>query len=312
VNVAELRTLMADELACRRIADREDSFADARGGPETLYGLIGAVHVRAALGLPLGTRALRAGWAQRILGYRDAAGHFSGAESAGHAVHMALGALNLLGEPIPRDIGPLAPTDPAALAEWLERHDWESTHKDLCGQTIPLLASGRVSAAWTEVFVRHLADRLRPASPLATWCRPDAPPWQVISSLYHVLSAFDAGRLPYPQPELLMGRLRELRWESAPESAHRTICTDSDWAWMLLRLCEQVPRHLEAVMPAIRQVSARRVAAWHAGGMALARTSTFHLYCFLWGTAVFQSCVREHFTGGYLRDTLNDPALFRL
>jgi hypothetical protein len=35
-------------------------------------------------------------------------------------------------------------------------------------------------------------------------------------------------------------------------------------------------------------------------------------YCYLWGTAVFQSCVRDHYTGGYVRDTLNDPALFRV
>jgi hypothetical protein len=37
-----------------------------------------------------------------------------------------------------------------------------------------------------------------------------------------------------------------------------------------------------------------------------------HRYWYLWITAVFQECVCEHDNGGYLRDTVNAPALFRL
>jgi hypothetical protein len=250
--------------------------------------------------------------ADRILSYRDAAGWFEGSDGPGHALHMVVGALNLLGERVPGDLAPLAPTDPAALSAWLDRHDWASTHKELCGQTIPLLASGGVSRAWTDVFVQTIAARLDPDRPLETWCSAEAPAWRVISCTFHVLSAFDAGRLPYPHPELLMSRLLGLRWDEVADSEPRTLCTDGDWAWLLLRLCEHVPHYGEAAISAIRRVSARRVREWHANREAILGVSTHHLYCYLWVTAVFQSCVRDHYTGGYLRDTLNDPALFRL
>jgi hypothetical protein len=312
LDMAELKRAVTAELARRRGPGADFRCARERGGPETLYGLTGAVNIHAALGLSLGDRRARADAAASILAWRQADGLFDDGSGPGHALHMVLGALNLLAEPVPPDLGPLAPLAVAALPAWLARHDWRSTHKELCGQTIPLLASGRVDAEWTALFVRGIAARLDPAQPLATWCAADDPPWRVISCLYHVLSAFDAGRLPYPRPERLARRLLDLHWDDAPDSAPRTVCTDGDWAWLLLRLCERLPRHAPAALRAIRRVSARRVRQWQANREAALALDTHHLYCFLWVTAVFQSCVRDHYSGGVLRDTLNDPALFRL
>jgi len=269
--------------------------------PETLYGLIGAVG-RDIRGLPPPTRAERAEMAERILAYRNADGHFDDQGSTpGHAVQMAIRALNVLGEPVPENIGPLAPTDPEKLSAWLDKHDWQSTHKNLCGQTIPLLASGRVSPEWIDVFVGNISARLSPDRPLETWCAADAPPWKVISCIFHVLSAFDAGRLPYPKPDLLMQRLFDLRWEDVSDAVQRTECTDGDWCWLLLRFSEHLPQHAERALLAIRKVSARRVVAIREGKQDPQ---------LIW-TAVFQSAVREHYTGGYLRDNFNDPAMYR-
>lgn len=312
LDLAELRLAVAGELEKRRCAAGIFSYGSVRGGPETLYGLTGAVNILASLGLPVGDGAARAVAATRILVWRRPDGTFDGGSGPGHGLHMVVGALNLLGEPIPADIGPLAPTDPADLPAWLERHDWRSTHKELCGQTIPLLAGGRVGRAWAETFVRTVAARLSADRPLETWCAADASPWRVISCLYHVLCAFDAGRLAYPQPELLLQRLLGLRWEEAADTEARTVCTDGDWALLLLHLCAQVPRAAARAMDAIRHVSARRVRAWQRNREAVLCLDTHHLYCYLWVTAVFQSCARDHYTGGYLRDTLNDPALFQL
>ncbi len=312
LEMAALRDAVGAELARRRCDRQAPSYGDVRGGDETLYGLAAAVNICSSLGLPVGDRAMREAWAKRILSHRDAEGRFVGSGEPGHALHMALGALNLLGEPIPPDVAPLAPVDAAALPAWLDRHDWSSTHKELCGQTIPLLASGRVDEAWIKAFIRGVSMRVSTDRPLETWCRPDDPRWRVISCTYHVLSAFDAGRLCYPQPELLLDRLLGLHWDKAPDGEFRTVCTDGDWAHMLLRLAEQIPGAAEPVLAAIRRVSARRVRGWQEHPEKVLALDTHHLYCYLWVTGVFQSCVRDHYRGGYVRDTLNDPALFRL
>lgn len=311
LRVSELKQAMAAELRRRQCDGHPFSYARQRGGPEELYGLTAAVNILDALGLPLGDWAARRKAAERILAWRGPDGRFEGGSGPGHALHMVLAALNLLVEPVPPDIGPLAPTDPQQLPAWLARHDWASTHKELCGQTIPLLASGRVGAQWIEVFVRDVSHRLCPDRPLETWCAADAPPWRVISCVFHVLSAFDAGRLPYPQPDLLLRRLLELRWEDAPDSMPRTCCTDGDWALLLLQLMRQLPQHAERSMVAIRRVSARRVRAWNQDRETILGDCTHSLYCYLWSTAVFQSCAREHYTDGLVRDTFNDPALYR-
>ena len=168
LDIDELRHALAAELECRRCTDGGFSYADERGGEETLYGLTGAVNIMAALGLPLGSRARRHEAAARMLRYQREDGAFQGPVGPGHALHMVVGALNLLGEPVPATVAPLAPTDPAALAEWLDRHDWTSTHKELCGSTIPLLASGGAGPEWVATFVRGLDARLDPARPMET------------------------------------------------------------------------------------------------------------------------------------------------
>ncbi len=312
MRIDELRQAMAAELSGRRCGSDGFGYAEQRGGPETLYGITGAINVLAALGLPLGDRGLRRDAAVRILAYRNQDGTFRGSDGPGHALHMVVGALNLLGEPIPADIAPLAPTDPAALDAWIDGHDWSSTHKEFCGQTIPLLADGRVGDEWVESLQRGVEARLAPERPLETWCAADAPPWRVISCMYHILSAFDAGRIPYPQPEHLLRRLLDLRWDEAADSEPRTVCTDGDWALLLLRLADRVPTAFPEIMAAIRRVSARRLRAWTGTREAILATGTHHLYCYLWVTAVFQSAVRDHYRGGIVRDTLNDPTLFRL
>lgn len=150
------------------------------------------------------------------------------------------------------------------------------------------------------------------ARPLETWCAADAPPWRVISCIYHVLSSFDAGRLPYPQPEMLFRRLLDLRWGEAGVDEQRTVGTDGDWALLLLNLCHVLPAAFPEAMAAILRVSARRVRDWHARHNAILSATTHHLWCYLWVTAVFQAAVRDHYTGGVAIDTLNNPAFYRL
>lgn len=312
IDVSELRRAMGGELERRRCDGRIISYSLERGGSESLYGITGAINVRDALGLPLGDRGIREATAKRIMAYRDENGRFDAGSGPGHAVHMIVGALNILGWPAPADIGPLAPACPAELPAWLQRHDWNSTHKELCGQTIPLLASGRVCREWVRVFTDGIASRLHPDRPLEIWCPADAPSWRVISCIFHVLSAFDAGRIPYPEPELMLARLLGLRWDEAPDSESRTFCTDGDWAVLLLQLARRLPQHAKPIMEAVRRVSARRVRQWHEDRESILGDDTHDLYCYLWSTAVFQGAVREHYCGGVLRDTFNDPALFRL
>lgn len=312
LDLAELKLAFLSELDARRCGGSTVRYANMRGQGAALYGLTGAINVRAALGAPLGDGALRAKMREHLMSWRDASGMFTTGEGPGHALKMVIGALNLLGEPLPPDPQPLAPTDPDKLDAWLSALDWRSTHKELAGRTIPLLAGGRVTQAWRTALARGLADRLHPDQPAETWCRTDDPPWRVISCMYHVLAIFDAGRLPYPQPERLLHRLLPLHWHDASDDEQRTICTDADWAWMLLRLAEHRPRFAELIMQQVRRVSARRVRAWRADPEATLRLSTHHLYCHLWSTAVFQSCVRDHYVAGYVRDTLNDPSVFRL
>jgi hypothetical protein len=160
--------------------------------------------------------------------------------------------------------------------------------------------------------VQETTKRLDPQKPRETWCSADAPPWRVISCVYHVLSAFDAGRIPYPQPDLLLRRLLDLHWDTAAKDEHRTVCTDGDWALLLLELSKLLPSRFAEVMGAITRVSARRVRDWHENREAILSTSTHHLYCYLWVTAVFQAAVRDHYATGVVIDTLNNPALFRL
>ncbi len=310
--IAELKAAVVTELESRRFADAPGCYADERGGGEYIYGLTAAAFIHASLNLPLGSRENRAAWAGRILEHADAQGHFTSHSGPGHAVHMVVGALNVLGEPMPQKIGPLAPQTPKELVAWLEGLDWNSTHKELGGQTIPLLAGGHVAAGWADMLYDSISRRLDPASPKATWCKPNAPPWRVVSCVYHVLALFDQGARPYPQPQMLLDRLLDLKWEDVPGTVGRTACTDGDWAWVLLHLRDQLPQHGERIMAAIRKVSARRVRQWHGDRQSILSQTTHDIYCYLWSSAVFQSCVRDHYRGAPLTDTLNNPTLFRL
>ncbi len=312
LRIQELKRSVLTELATRRCGNEGISYADKRHGRESLYGITGAINILAALGVSLGSREQRTATAARMLAYRGADGLFGEGDGPGHAAHMVIAALNLLGEPIPEDIAPLAPTDPAMLESWLGQLDWSSTHKEFCGQTIPLLASGRVDGNWIDVLMRHTTSRLHPERPLEVWCPADAPPWRVISCMYHVLSAFDAGRIRYPCPDLLLRRLLELRWDEVADGEPRTFCTDGDWAVLRLRLCIEFPESFPDAMRAIRRVSARRVLEWLDRRDGILAAGTHHLYCYLWSTAVFQSHASEHYSGGIVRDTFNDPALMCL
>jgi hypothetical protein len=312
LDIAALRRAVMQELEARRFADGPGCFANRRGGAEALYGLTGAANIHAVLGVALGDRNARRQWAQRVLAQRGADGFFVGDAGPGHGIHMVLGALNLLGEPIPAALGPLAPDASNDLPAWLDGLDWSGTHKEFCGQTIPRLATGCVARDWVDTLVRHVTARIDPERPMEIWCGADDPPWRVISCMYHVLVAFDAGALPYPYPQWLLRRLLDMHWEEAPDETMRTACTDGDWAWMLMRLASQCPEHYGAAMRAVRRVSARRIRLMRARTEEWLSESTHNIYCHLWVTAVFQSLVREHYRGGYLWDTLNAPALYRM
>lgn len=307
MDILRVRTLAADELERRRLAPSPISYAQIPGGPEELYGLTGAIHCRAVLGLSLGDRAQREAWAARLLAWRDESGWFRHGEGPGHALHQVISALNVLGEPIPRDLAPLAPRETAALPDWLAAHDWRSTHKELCCRVAPVLASQVVDEPWRRAFAEQVTARLDPARPRATWCAEDDPPWRVISCVYHVLSAFDAGSIAYPQPAFLLQRLLDLNWDTVSDAERRTECTDGDWAWLLLRLMAQLPAQAPTVMAAIQRVAVRRRALWQPE--QLSALSTHHLYCRLWVEAVFQHAWRDGYHGGWLRDTQNDATL---
>src|SRR5690606_6065605 len=142
---------------------------------------------------------------------------------------------------------------------WLDPLDWRGTHKPFWGAVTPILATGRNGPQWTGVLLDHLASRIDPAHPLETWCEAGAPPKKVISCVYHITAALDAGCLVYPHAELLFDRLLTLGWENVPDAEPRTDCTDGDWAFLLLRLSEMRPGRAGEVMEKIRRVSARRV-----------------------------------------------------
>lgn len=314
IDVNELREKFAHELNARKINGQADSYADQRGGDERLYGLLGAVHTRAALGLDLGSSSLRTATADRIVSYQNDDGLFEDEQTSGpaHALACSVAAINLLGVRPQNHVGPLAPTDPQLLENWLNQLDWSNTHKPLWGMTTPLLASGRVSSEWIDVLVAHVESRMGRRKPAEAMYRPDGPPWRVISEIYHVMAAFDAGCIPYPQPGRLSEQLLSLNWTDPKVANHQTACTDADWAWLLLRLARQRPQIYQEAMRQIRVVSSRRVEQWHEQSEALLADRTFNFYCFLWSTAVYQHAVPDHFTGPPLLDTLNLPALFRL
>ncbi|HBC88399.1 MAG TPA: hypothetical protein DCZ94_15730 [Lentisphaeria bacterium] len=315
IDIRILRQDVCSELPYRRIDEAAGVYSQIRGGRAELYGTTAVVNIRAILGMPFSSASQRRKWAAAILGYQREDGIFvpeGKGFGPGHALIMVLQALNLLCEPIPSNAGPLAPLDPSELSLWLKGHDWKSTHKELCGSAMPLLADGAVSSEWIRVFTREISSRLSAERPLETWCAADAPPWQVISCIYHVLESYDAGCISYPEPDLLLDRLLKLGWPDRRKAEQQTECTDGDWAWLLIELCKLRHERYVKAMQQIRSVSVQRAGEWNGGKIKLSEMTTHGIYCFLWVTALFQHQTRDLFSGPWMYDTLNDPTLFRL
>lgn len=312
VDTGALKLAAAELLASRHVGDGAGAYANEPDAVEpTLYGSTGAVNIRAIVGLPFGTDAERAEWGDAIRSFQREDGTFS-QTGPGHALCMMLQALNLLGSEVPRGVAPLAPLDVEGLRDWIDAHDWSSTHKELWGSCAPLLADGAVSDVWADTFAALVAGRLDPVDLRATWCSPDDPAWRVVSSVYHVLETFDAACIPYPRPHLLLERLLALEWPERRGSEERTACTDGDWAWLLWELCKVAPERAVECMRQIRTVSEQRAREVDDELSAFAGWSTHVVYCYLWVTALYQHMTRHLFRGPWLYDTLNDPSLFRL
>ncbi len=304
INTSDVASRVLSELEQRRCANGEFSYAGERDGKESLPGIAMAIRILAVLGAMPADREARSRGAAKIRSYCDADGHFIAGEGAeqgpAYAFGIACKALTALGAAIPDGIAaPRAPDDPAELMAWLDRHDWNSTHKNLCRHIKTEQGDNR---EWTEVFCNTVASRLSPDRPLETWCAADAPPWKVISCIFHMLTLFDRLALPYAQPEMLFRRLLDLKWESVPDTVPRTICTDFDVLWLLIRFAElYFPASMETVVTSIRQISERRVREWNENpGQDLARRTTHEIWCFLISTDTFQFYARDHFTGGRL------------
>jgi hypothetical protein len=312
LNVCELREAFGAAIAARRVQGEPGGNTGIVAQDDALLNLAGAVRAEAALGIPLGDETERRHRADQVLAFQRADGAFGDGELAGHKNCIALAALHLLGSPPPKRLAPLAPVAIDALDQWIEGLPWDSTHKRFWGEVSPVLASGLVGPDWCQRFMAGVTRRLDHHDSRATWCRPDDPSWRVISCIYHVVSAFDAGGLPYPEPERLRDRLLELRWDEAGDHEHRTFCTDGDWAWCLLRLAEQVPMNHGEVMRAIRNVSARRIKRWRADPQKVLAEPTRHFANHLWAEALFRNTIRDHYTGPPMVDVLNAPWLLRL
>ena len=314
IDINEMRDRFANELKARRVNNQPDSYADQCGDGQRLYGIVGAVHTHAALGLNIGDKTVRQSLAQNILSYVDKQDQFIDEQTSGpaHALACSVAALNLLGAPLPATLGPLAPTDPNALDGWLNQLDWATTHKPLWGSTALLLASGLVNSQWIKTFTQHINKRLDHPDPQQALYRLSGAPWRIVSEIYHVMSALDAGCIAYPQHKRLADQLLALNWDDPQVAEKQTMCTDADWAWLLQQLLRHCPEISEEAYRQIRKVSARRVTQWHEQSDVLLEVRTFDFYSFLWSTAVYQRAVPDHFTGPALLDTLNMPALFRL
>lgn len=311
IDAFQLRDQVAAELERRRRSEVPGDFREVRDGEASLYASTGAANIHKILGLPLGPAVQRRRWAEGILQYQRIDGSFS-SPPRGHALCMALQGLHILGHLPPPSLAPLAPTEEASLRTWLNELDWSSTHKELWGRAAPLLAAGAVSHSWREELAAAVASRISPDEPLRTWCEPDAPPWRVVSCIYHVLSTFDAGAVPYPHADLLLNRLFGLQWPDRRQHEKATECTDGDWAWLLVHLCMLRPERTGRALQEVREVCAQRAREFADGRFPFGSISLHAIYCHLWVTACLQRIVRDHVRGFSLHDTLNDPSLLRV
>lgn len=311
LDISSLNKIVFTEIATRKSRWSKFQYADQKGEKPNFYGTVAVVNIHTVLNQPLGTTKERQKWASVIRSYQQKDGSFPG-KTPEHALCMAIQALNLLGGDIPKNIAPLAPVNLDEFKVWLQKEKWDSTHKRLWGGITPLLADKVVSDSWIEYFISTISSQLSLDSPKETWCSADAPPHKVISSIYHILQIFDAGALPYPKPDILINRLLDLEWHINRSSEKATLCTDGDWAWMLVELCKLKPAYFERAIDQIKSVGKQRVHEWNSQSIDISRLSTHHIYCYLWVTALFQDLDRTLFRGTWLYDTLNSPQLFRM
>jgi hypothetical protein len=311
----ELRPIILSELEQRRRSPAPGDYAYQRtGDAHLLYGVTGAANLYAEWGVDSGGWSARQAWCDRINAFQTPDGAYQCVSGPEHAAAMALAALNLLGGHPARPIRHLAPLRAGDLDGWLNRMDWaHGTHKEFCCGVSPLLASGLVDAEWIATLRCNVENRLDPAHPDSLWMPPgDLPPWRVISCLYHVLSGYDAGGMPYPCPDRIWDRLMALDYPKTRNADPRTYCTDFDYAWMLIQLCRQRPEGFADLLRCAAAVLDLMAAEWHEDRDRLLAGTTHELYCHGIGWAVYQALLPDRFAGPPLRDTLNAPWLYRL
>lgn len=313
-DILDLRESMIKELACRRITWETGDFRHHRDDNSVpLYGCTGAANVYGVLGLDFGDFQEKQAWACRINTFQMDDGSFTSPSGLAHAADTAISTLNILGFSPRYPVRNLAPVSSKNLLCWLKSLNWESTHKDFCCAVAPVLASGVYDSEWISTLHRFVDKMINPRKPLETWCSPAAEPWRVISCIYHITSGYDAAFLPYPHPELLWQRLRDLNYEKKRNDIFRTVCTDFDFVRILQRLTHQLPEHFEEFLLICKDLFIKRHQEWHEDKESLfEQYSTHDLFCYLIGWAVLQPLLPEYFTGPALYDTQNAPWLKRL
>jgi hypothetical protein len=296
----------------RELARQEDALVyDGAKLHGKALSLAGVVRTKACLGLSLGDGAERRAMADAILACRLEDGAFAEGDHAGHINCLAVAALSLLGVTPPSDLPLAPPVIPDDLESWMDGLDWESTHKNFWGEMILTLANGRGEGRWRSRLLELVEARLG-CDPRETWCKVDDPPWRVISSIYHIIMPLVVNGLPCPQPERLLQRLLDLKWEDAADGEKRTRCTDGDWAWCLMRLAEEVDTDFQMIRAALRKVSARRIRLWREDSTWIQGEDPRQFANDVWGTAIFRHVARDHYQGPPLYDVLNAHWLYRL
>lgn len=251
--------------------------------------------------------------AGRINAFQMPDGSFTSPSGLAHAADTAICALNILGFAPRYRVKHLAPVSSNHLLCWLQSLNWESTHKDFCCAVAPVLASGAYDSEWIATLRSFIDMMISQTKPLATWCSPTAEPWRVISCIYHITSGYDAAFLPYPYPELLWQRLRNLNYEKNRNDIFRTVCTDFDFVHILHCLTRQLPEHFDEFLSICKNLFFKRYQEWHEEKETLfQQCSTHDLFCYLIGWAVLQPILPELFDGPALYDTQNAPWLKRL
>lgn len=311
----ELRSAMRTELERRRISSAPGDYSYKRESNDApLYGVTGAANLYAELGFDFGGFEARQAWCDRINSFQNPDGAFDCVSGPEHAAAIAIAALNLLGGRPARPVRGLAPTRAAQLDAWLNRMDWAGgTHKEFWGGVSPILASGLYDEDWIATMRRNVEARLDPARPTQIWSRPDdTAAWRVISCMYHVLSGYDPAFIPYPHQEMLWNRLAALDYENTRDEQTRTSCTDFDYAWVLSRLCRQLPERCVELDRRLNAVLDKMIREWSAERERMLSATTHELYCQCIGWALYQNLLPERFSGPGLLDTLNAPWLYRL